>query len=94
MPKVKKSLRGFRCADSFQEIFKDAADKADMSSNEYVMTALRQALKTGVQGEGGLDFEVAGKLELADSLSKAISSTEQIVSAMKKRRKVLGGSSS
>ena len=59
MPKVKKSLRGFRCADSFWEIVKDAADKADMSSNEYVLTALRQALKTGVQGEGGLDFEVA-----------------------------------
>lgn len=54
MPKVKKSLRGFRCADSLWEIVKDAADKADMSSNEYVLTALRQAQKQESKERAGL----------------------------------------
>ena len=87
MPKVKKSLRSFRCADTLWELVKGAASEVDMSTNEWVLTAIRQALKDGVQGEGGVDVEAVSSLAQAKALSQATSSVEQVISAMERSQK-------
>ena len=86
MPKVKKSLRGFRCGDTLWELVKESASKAEMSTNEWVLTAIRQALKDGVQGEGGVDVEAVSSLAEANALSEATSSAMQLEKAMERHR--------
>ena len=87
MPKGKRKLRGFRCGDTLWELFKVASREADMSTNEWVLTAIRQALKDGVQGEGGVDVEAVSSLAQAQALSQATSSVEQVISAMERSQK-------
>ena len=87
MPKVKKSLRSFRWADTLWELVKGAASEVEMSTDEWVLTAIRQALKDGVQGEGAVDVEAFSSLAQAKALSQATSSVEQVISAMERSQK-------
>ena len=79
-------MRSFRCADALWELVKGAASGAEMSTNEWVLTAIRQALKDGVQGEGGVDVEAVSSLAEANALSEATSSAMQLEKAMERHR--------
>tara|TARA_B100001029_G_scaffold173290_1_gene172023 strand:- start:653 stop:901 length:249 start_codon:yes stop_codon:yes gene_type:complete len=68
-------------------LVKRAASEAEMSTNEWVLTAIRQALKDGVQGEGGVDIESVSLLAQANALSEITNSVEQLKSTLERHKK-------
>jgi len=83
--KIKKKLRSFRCADSLYTAVEIAAKEAEMSVNEWTLTAIRSQLKTGVTGEGINIEEVENlaKVEAINNLTVAISKTQQAFASAK-----------
>ena len=67
--KPKKSMRSFRCPDTLWSLVKAASKNAEMSTNEWVLSAIRSQLKEGVQGEGGVDIEDAKELAAAQAIN-------------------------
>ena len=78
--KIKKKLRSFRCADTLYSAVEQAAQKEEMSVNEWVLSAIRHQLKYGVTGEGiELDkLEGIAKANAMDKLTAAIQRTQSI----------------
>ncbi len=76
--KPKKSMRSFRCPDTLWSLVKAASKNVEMSTNEWVLTALRQALKQGVQGEGGVDVEAESSLATAHALETHLAGVKKL----------------
>lgn len=85
--KTKKTNRPFRCTDTLYKLVETAANEAEMSVNEWILSAIRTQLKEGIHGDGLSEDQVEAVGELAKaeaitttvtSLNKAIEKTESI----------------
>ena len=74
MTKPKKKKRSLVATDTMWDLVKNAADKAEMSHNEWVLAAISQALQNGVHGEGGIDIEKAAEFAFANAIEKGCES--------------------
>lgn len=82
MPKPKKKKRALVATDTMWDLVNNAADKAEMSNNEWVLSAISQALKTGVHGEGGIDIEEAAEFALANVMERGGASIYQLLTKL------------
>ena len=80
--KPKKSMRSFRCPDTLWSLVQAASKNVEMATNEWVLTALRQALKQGVQGEGGVDVEAESSLATAHALETHLAGVKKLEEAI------------
>tara|TARA_R100000900_G_scaffold143106_1_gene125529 strand:- start:2873 stop:3214 length:342 start_codon:yes stop_codon:yes gene_type:complete len=80
--KTKKKQRQFRCTDTLYSLVEAASKEAEMSVNEWVLSAIRTQLKEGVHGEG-LDVDNVSELATAQAINNYSQSNEKAAEVLK-----------
>jgi hypothetical protein len=87
--KIKRKLRSFRCTDSLYSAMEEAANKEEMSMNEWLLAAARYQLKHGVSDEG-VDVEQLEGIAKANAMSQLTAAIERTQKIFEKTGKELG----